>query len=89
MEDYKSIEKILSADEQIVLRELMLHPGWGALKKVTKAIKEDWIEQTATFDMSSKTDVEMMRILRHRQGEIKGMSKVISYVEKRFANTKK
>lgn len=91
MEDYnnKSIEKILSADELMVLYEMMSHPGWGVLKKVDKAMKEDWVEQTANYDMSGKTDEEMMRKMRHRQGQIKGVSLFIGFLEKKLRDRKK
>lgn len=88
MEDNKIIDKILSVDERMVLLEMMGHPGWGILKKINRKIKEDWINQTADFDMSGKNDEEMIRILRHRQGQIVGMSLVIRYLEKKLVNTK-
>ncbi len=79
----KSIENILSADELTMLFEMMTHPGWSVMKKMDKAMREDWIEQASNADMSDKTDDEMIRVLRHRQGQIKGMSLFMSYLEKK------
>ena len=66
-----------------MLYEMMDSPGWQSIKKVNNAVKEDWIQQTVDFDMTSKTDDEMLRILRHRQGQIKGVTLFLNYLEKK------
>ena len=89
MEDKdKAISKVLSDDEMMVLFEMMTHPGWGVFKKVGKAISADWIEQAAHIDMSHKPDEQMLRMLRHRQGQIKGGSMTIGYLEKKMKERK-
>ncbi len=90
MEDYKdkAVTKFLSKDELMVLFEMMTHPGWEVFKKVGKAISADWIEQAAGTDMSNKSDEEMLRMLRHRQGQIKGVDMTVNYLEKKMKQSK-
>lgn len=83
----EGIDKILNHNELRMLHELMQHPGWPLLEKVNKAIQADWIEQTANANWAEKDDAAMIRDLRHRQGQIKGVSQFLWYLKKKL-NTK-
>lgn len=79
----KSLESILQPHELRFLIDLMDHPGWPLLDKINRVVAEDWIHQTATMDFSSKDDEEMKRVTRTRSGMIKGISLLLSYLEKK------
>lgn len=78
-----SLEDILSEEELKALFELMDDNAWYILGKINKKVQEDWIEETANVDWSNKDDNEMIRKLRHRQGQIKGVSMLLRYLEKK------
>lgn len=79
----KSIDKVLSKDERGVLFEMMDHPGWDVLKTINTVMTNDWMDQTSYMDLSAKSDDELIRFVRHRQGQIKGMRLVMDYLEKK------
>jgi hypothetical protein len=78
-----SLESILNAQELRALFDIMAQPGWAVLSKVNERVKEDWINQTADMHFTEKDDAEMLRILRHRQGQITGVSLFLAYLEKK------
>lgn len=77
----KSLSALVGPENLRYLYDLVEHPGWESLKVVNKAVKEDWINQTANLDLSTRDDEEMLRILRTRHGMIKGVDLLISYLE--------
>jgi len=79
----RSLDKILSESELKALFELMDNPAWTILDKINKEVSQDWIEQTASLDFTDKTDKEMVRKLRHRQGQIKGVSTFLLFLNKK------
>lgn len=82
----KKLDKILDGHQLTMLFELMQHPGWPLLKKLNNAMQQDWIEQTANMNWADKNDEEMIRDLRHKQGQIKGVSLFFWYLEKKMNN---
>lgn len=89
MEGKEGLEKILSKDELKALFELMEMPGWYLLEKVNKAFMADWIEQTASLDVGNMTDDELVRKVRDRKGQIKGITLFLAYLKKKKAFVEK
>lgn len=79
----EGLGKFLNEQELKGLHELVNHPYWYLLEKVNTAIKEDWIDQTANLDFSTKTDEEVMRVMRMRNGMLKGISLFLGYLAKK------
>lgn len=79
----KRIDEILKAPEVAALQVWLQEPGWEAIKKLAKAIRDDWASQITKMDWRVIENDVVVKDMIMKQGMLHGIDQFVFYLEKK------